>query len=312
MKLPRMFTLTAAIVGVTALTSSAYADAYLSDAVVLWNFDSLDDANGLNSSLTIVNEADTDAGTIATNLDGSGFWAGQGPGSDDRYANGQTGTDRVGTYFDAGQGASNELQITGAHTFLWRGEFKDLSTTGYLWSKYDHTVGPNAVKNRSSYLRYNPGGDLDYHVDDADGGAAGVSISLADGAVSSGGGRFEIITVFDPANDQASIYVLNPSTRAVLASNTETVGFDLITAMAGPVPFTLGDRLAWSGTDWGSTGASGARVDIEMFAAWNQAFTVSELTGLGVTAPEIPEPTSLAILAISSLTLLRNRTRRVA
>lgn len=290
-----------AAAGGIACAQAAQAAA-LSNAVALWNFDSLNDANGLNSALTIVDAADGATGTIGVNIDGGGFWSGEGPGSDDRYANNRTGSDRAGTWFDAGQGAANELQITGAHTILWRGEFKDTTITGYLWSKYDHATGPTSTKNRSAFLRYNPGGSLRYDVDDGDGGAAGVAVELAAGAVTTGGNKYEIASVFDPANDQAALYILDPATRAVLASSTASVSFDTVD-MDGPVPFVLGDRITWNGSGWQSIGASGARVDVEMFAVWDQALSLTDLQNLAA----VPEPASLTLLALSGLAMFRRR-----
>ena len=157
-----------------ALPLSALGTAALNDALVLYNFDTLNDANGANSALTIVDAGD---GLIGMGVAGGGFWANEGPGSDDIYGNVRSGPSRAGTYLDAGQGAGNELQITGDHTILWRGEFKDVSITGYLWSKYDHTTGPNLKKNRGAFLRYEPDGDLNYHIDDGDAtGGNGVSV----------------------------------------------------------------------------------------------------------------------------------------
>ncbi len=296
--------LTAAVVAATALTSfllplQARATVNLGQAVAVYNMQTLDDSNGANSALTIVN---TTGGTYGTGVFGNGFWANEGPGSDDFYANGRS-TARNGAWFDAGQGAGNELQITGAHTMIWRGEIKNASITGYLWSKYDHTVGPNSQKNRTAYTRYEPGGSMLYVIDDGDGGLASVNLSLPAGTLTTGGNKYEIATVFDPDNDSAALYVLDPKTRAVLASTSAVLdsGFNTI-PMNTPVPFTLGDRLAWSGSSWNSIGGSGAQVDIEMFAVWDQAHSLSDIQNMIV-----PEPTTIALLGLGLLALTRRR-----
>ena len=285
----------------TGTAQTLQAQANLSNAVALWNFDSLNDANGANSVLTIVDKPDGVLGTIGTGVLGNGFWANEGPGSDDVYANQRTGTDRVGTWFDAGQGAGNELQITGAHTMIWRGEFKDTSITGYLWSKYDHNVGPNAIKNRTAYLRYEPGGHLRYVVDDGDGGASSEEVFLSS-EVTTGGNKYEIASVFDPANDTISIYGLNPKTRAVLFQGQNTnVTFNTI-PMNLPVPFTMGDRVAWSGSDWESVGFSGTKVDSEMFAVFDAAFSLSDIQNMVV-----PEPSSIVLAVLGCWLVVRRR-----
>jgi hypothetical protein len=72
--------------------------------------------------------------------------------------------------------------------------------------------------------------------------------------------------------------------------------------MNTPVPFTLGDRLAWSGSSWNSIGGSGAQVDIEMFAVWDQAHSLSDIQNMIV-----PEPTTIALLGLGLLALTRRR-----
>jgi len=268
-----------------AWVSTALGAAGLSDAVVRWNMQTVDDSNGGNSQLSVVDNGD--ATLIGTGVFDILFWGNEGEGSDGWFANQRTGTSRIGTYFDAGQGTNDELQITGAHTILWRGEVKDASITGYFWSKYDHQVGPNALKNRGAYLRYEPGGSLSYVIDDGDGGLPATSVSLPAGTVGTGGEKFEITTVFDPLSDTASLYVLNPKTRSVLTSATSAVTFDAVD-MATPVPFTMGDRLTWSGSAWQSIGGSGARVDVEMFVVWDRAYTEQDIVDLAEVAPAEP------------------------
>ena len=282
-----------------ALPLSALATASLNDALVLYDFGTLNDSNGGNSALTIVDAGDNTL--IGVGVAGGGFWNDEGPGSDDVYANLRSGDSRVGTYMDAAQGAGNELQITGAHTILWRGEFKNVSITGYLWNKYDHNIGPNSLKNRGAFTRYEPGGILTYSIDDGDATAGnGINVILPGGTVTTGGNKYEIISVFDPANNLASLYVLNPKTRAVLSTNSAAVTYDTLD-MATPVPFTLGDRLAWSGS-WQSIGGSGGKVDVEMFAVWDQAFSESELVNL-----VIPEPATALLLGAGLLAFVLRR-----
>ena len=277
-----------------AAASTALGAAGLNDAVVRWDMATLDDTNGDNSPLAIVDAGD--GSLIGVGVNGFGFWSGEGAGSDDVYANQRTGTSRIGTYFDAGQGTNNELQVTGAHTILWRGEFKDVSITGYLWNKYDHAVGPNGLKNRGAFVRYEPGGDLRYEIDDGDAtGGNGVSVMLPDGTVGTGGAKYEVIAVFDPVGNQASLYVLDPNPRTVLTSATASVTFDTLD-MATPVPFTLGDRLTWNGSAWQSIGGSGTRVDTEMFVVWDRAYSEQDLLDLAIDAP--PEPVDITNVVV--------------
>lgn len=268
----------------------AMGAAGLTDALVLWNMETTDDANGENSTLTLVDL--NGFGIIDVNNFDALFWGDEGAGADGFYANCRSPfAFRAGLYMDAGQGASDELQITGAHTVLMRCEVKDASVTGYFWNKYDHNVGPNSQKNRGGYLRYEPGGSVLYAVDDGDGGQPGATVSFPAGTVltiGSGGQKYEIISVFDPDNSTAAVHILNPKTRAVLntAENTNVL-FNTVD-MATPVPFTIGDRLTWNGANWQSIGGSGANLQIEMVAVWDRAYSLQDLVDLAVDAPVEP------------------------
>ena len=74
--------------------------------------------------------------------------------------------------------------------------------------------------------------------------------------------------------------------------------------MATPVPFIMGDRVVWNGSAWQSSGASGGRVDAEMFAVWDQAFSQTELQNLVV-----PEPATGLLLGAGLLAFALRRRR---
>jgi hypothetical protein len=254
----------------------------LSQAVAWWDMESLDDVAGANSALTV---ADAGDGTIAVGLADTNTWGSAGPGANGFYADLQSGPSRSGTYFDAGQGAGNELALDGAFTILWRGAIEDDSVTGYLWSKYDHVTGPNGSENLGAYLRYEPGGSLVFLVDDGVTTANNhVSLSLPAGTVTDDGTPYEIGAVFDPGQNSASLYVLNPTTRVVAARSFAAALFESAD-LSTPVPFTIGDRLTWNGSNWVSVEGGGSRVETESVMVWNQAFPQAALAGLSVGPP---------------------------
>jgi len=289
---------------------AAAGSALLSDAVAVWQFGDFasdggttSDSNGANSLLTLVGGSAVNgpAPRISSGGGDPFFWdmggAGDGPGAD-----GFTGLIRVddntnvdhrrGVYFDAGQGAANELQHTGAHTYMIRTDIKDNSITGYLFNKYDHQQGPNLLRNRGAFLRYEPGGAVRYEVNDEDGTGGGPRFEvLLNNAIPAAQPRLvDFYSVFDPDNDQISVYMLQPKTRAIIAQGTTAIdaNFNNIgdsvagTGMASPVPFTIGDRLTYNSglAAFESVGFSRADTDIELAAFWDRAFTFDELTNL--------------------------------
>lgn len=261
--------------------------ASLTQAVAWWDMATLDDVAGANSVLTVVDAGD---GSIGAGLVDTNAWGDTGAGANGFYAESRAGPSRAGTWFDAGQGAGNELALNGAFTILWRGGIADASITGYLWSKYDHAVGPNGKENHGAYLRYEPGGSLLLRVDDGDATADNyVALSLPVGTVAGDGTPYEIVTVFDPHQNSASLYVLDPASRVMLARASAAALFasaDLDT----PVPFTLGDRLTWNGSSWISAGAGGSRTDVECVVVWDQAFPEAALVDLTVQSPPLVTP----------------------
>ena len=248
--------------------------ATLTDTVAWWQMKTLDDSVGLNSILTengsaTVGHYDDDLQNL-------------GPGSEGYYASFPSHTD--GDYLSADQGEHGRLRIVGPHTFYMRVSFKDLSITQYLFNKYDHAIGPNGLANPGVFLRTEPGGVLAYSVHDGDVGVTTVNLSIS--GLQTNDTWYDIAAVFDPANDNVALYVMDPIIRSVLFSNTSPVTFNTC-PMDTPVPFTIGDRLTWNGSQWVSVGITAMHSDVEMAAVWSQAFNIQQLQDMQVgDAPE--------------------------
>lgn len=298
----------AVVGGMLGMSERAQAGALLSDAVALWNFTDIavdggtsGDANGANSLLTLIGGTATNGPSprIFSGNTSPSFWdnggQGDGPGSDGFFgsislSDPNNADHRRDVYFDAGQGAGDELKHTGAHTFMIRTDIKDASVTGYLFNKFDHKTGPTGTKNYSSFLRYEPGGNVRYVVNEGNGLGTGANFEVfLTGAIPATSPRLvDFYSVFDPDSDKISVYMLDPKTRAILAQGTTTgVTFDTIgdsllgTGMAGPVPFTIGDRLTFDGLSaFQSVGLSRADMDIETAAFWDRAYSLNDLINL--------------------------------
>ncbi|MFH1614256.1 MAG: hypothetical protein ABIG61_04120 [Planctomycetota bacterium] len=241
--------------------------ALLNYAVAWWQMDTTNDTVGLNSELTVAGNASV--GNYAADLNDIG------PAANNYYANFPNHTN--GDYLNAGQGENNRLQITEAHTFYIRVKFDDLSITQYLFSKYDHAIGPNGQRNRTAYLRAE-NNTLKYAIGDGTSSAG-----LAEVTGLSQNTWYDIAAVFDPDSDQIALYVIDPNTRSLLMSDTCVVIVNSI-PMDCPVPFTIGDRLTWNGSSWVPVGNSAMDGAVEMAAIWGYPYALQDLQDLDVNS----------------------------